>query len=106
MSKQRRTKQQTTPEQTPPQVPQSGVQVVLVLNGQQAGGQFLPLPETYAQAEQGLQTVFTSLRDTLARLYEERVRQIATAEKQRADALADELAALQAELAALKGDTT
>lgn len=75
--------------------PQTGVQVMLILNGQQAGGQFMPLPETYAQAEAGLRDVFTSLRDVLARLYEDRAMRLAVAEKQRADALQAQLDALQ-----------
>lgn len=106
MAKQRRSTKAAPEAQAEPQTPQSGVQVVLVLNGQQAGGQFLPLPETYAQAEQGLQNVFTAVRDTLARLYEERLRQIAATERTRANALEEQLAAMKAELDALKGGAT
>lgn len=107
MTKQRRNGKTTTDErpQTAEQPPQSGVQLILILNGQQAGGQFMPLPDTYVQAEQGLSSLFTGLRDTLARLYEDRARQMAAAEHQQVESLSAEVERLKAQLAAAMGET-
>lgn len=82
---------------------QNGILVALVLNGEQTGAGFLPLPDTYAQAEQGLQDLIVSTRSALARLYEERARNAALSEQKRADAMTEEVARLQAELALLRG---
>jgi len=54
---------------TEQQQPPNSVQVIIFLNGTEAGKQTLPLPPTYAQAEQGLQTLFVNTGDALARLY-------------------------------------
>ena len=109
MTKQRRNGKTTTddkPQTTAEQPPQSGVQLVLVLNGVQAGGQFMPLPDTYVQAEQGLSSLFTGLRDTLARLYEDRARQMAAAEHMQVESLSAEVERLKAQLAAAMGETS